>query len=544
MTTLGGVPPHRKDPLRTSLLILAAATLLVYSVTLFNKFVLDDEVIIVNNPQTLSLSNIPQVVLAPDIIKPYYRPLNRVTYLLDYRIAGMNPAWYHGVNILIHLGNVILLYLVCLRLLPDKAAALVAALIFAVHPANSEAVNFISARNTLLALLFSLASFLAFLEARGRGNRLPLLSALFFFCGLLSKETAFMLVGVIALCTFVPLQGGERRMRLPEGIFFLLPYLLSTVLYFSMRYYSLQEIVGVSLPSDGVFSRLTRNYHVIPQYLGLLLFPVDLTVFHNVPQGGLLTPPWFLPAWISLLAAVVLVVRSRVRVALFGLSWIFINYAPISNIVPIPSALITERYLYMPAVGFFIVLGVLFSWIHMQGRSKQALWGITAIVVTACGILTIQRNLDWKNDLALFSSGTRNDPMSPAAHFNLGTAYREHGDLQSASREWEKALAIDPKYPDALTQMGTMAAVQGDLLTAEKYYLAALEGPQGVSDPEKSMAHYNLGKIYEKRGLPQLALQKYRQFLETVPLTYMGYKNEVEQRIAGLLATSVKEPAR
>jgi Tfp pilus assembly protein PilF len=198
----------------------------------------------------------------------------------------------------------------------------------------------------------------------------------------------------------------------------------------------------------------------------------------------------------------------------------------------------------MPAVGFFIVLGVLFSWIHMQGRSKQALWGITAIVVTACGILTIQRNLDWKNDLALFSSGTRNDPMSPAAHFNLGTAYRENGDLQSASREWEKALAIDPKYPDALTQMGTMAAVQGDLLTAEKYYLAALEGPQGVSDPEKSMAHYNLGKIYEKRGLPQLALQKYRQFLETVPLTYMGYKNEVEQRIAGLLATSVKEPAR
>jgi tetratricopeptide (TPR) repeat protein len=89
-----------------------------------------------------------------------------------------------------------------------------------------------------------------------------------------------------------------------------------------------------------------------------------------------------------------------------------------------------------------------------------------------------------------------------------------------------------------------MAAVQGDLLTAEKYYLAALEGPQGVSDPEKSMAHYNLGKIYEKRGLPQLALQKYRQFLETVPLTYMGYKDEVEQRIARLLATSVKEPAR
>ena len=544
MTNPGGLPLRRQDPIRTSLLILAAATLLVYSISFFNKFVLDDEVIIVNNPQTLSLRNIPEVLLAPDLIKPYYRPLNRATYLLDYRLAGMNPAWYHGVNVLIHLGNVILLYLVCLRLLPDRTAALVAALIFAVHPANSEAVNFISARNTLLALFFSLASFLAFLEARGRGKRLPLLSALFFFCGLLSKETAFMLIGVIALCTFVPSQGGEKRMRFPEGMFFLLPYLVSTGLYFLMRYYSLQGIVGTALPADGLFGRLAQNYHVIPQYLGLLLFPVDLTLFHKVPPGGLFNPPGFLPAWLSLLAAVGLAVRSRNRAALFGLAWLVINYAPISNIVPIPSDPITERYLYMPAVGFFIVLGALFSWIHAQGRNKQVLWGITAMVVTVCAVLTIQRNLDWKNNLALFSSGARNDPTSPAAHYNLGTAYQENGDLPSARREWEKTLAIDSTYADALTQMGTLAAVQGDLLTAEQYYLAALNAPLGVSDPDKSMAHYNLGKIYEKRQQPQRALHHYRRFLANVPITYLEYKPDAERRIARLGGTLPWEQTR
>jgi hypothetical protein len=534
MTNLGTVPLHKQDPIRTSLLILAAATLLVYSISFFNKFVLDDEVIIVNNPQTLSLRNIPEVLLAPDLIKPYYRPLNRATYLLDYRLAGMNPAWYHGVNVFIHLGNVILLYLVCLRLLPDRTAALVAALIFAVHPANSEAVNFISARNTLLALFFSLASFLAFLEARGRGKRLPLLSALFFFCGLLSKETAFMLIGVIALCTFVPLQGGEKRMRFPEWMFFLLPYLVATVLYFMMRYSSLQGIVGTALPADGVFSRLARNYHVIPQYLGLLLFPVDLTLFHKVPQGGMFTPPWYLPAWLLLLAGVGIMVRSRNRVALFCLSWIALNYAPISNIVPIPSDQLTERYLYFPAVGFFIILGVFFSWVHSQARSKHALWGITAVVIVAFAAMTLQRNLDWKNNLSLFSSGARNDPTSPAAHYNLGTAYQENGDLPSARREWEKTLAIDPTYADALTQMGTLAAVQGDLLTAEQYYLAALSAPLGVSDPDKSMAHYNLGKIYEKRQQSQRALHHYRRFLANVPITYLEYKPDAERRIARL----------
>src|SRR5512143_162495 len=147
--------------IRVALLLLAAVTLAVYSVSFFNGFVMDDEVIIVNNPQTLSLKNVPDVLLAPDLIKPYYRPLNRATYLFDFQVAGMNPVWYHGVNIIIHLGNVLLLYLVSLRFLRNRFGALAATLIFAVHPVNSEAVNFISARNTLLALFFSLASLIA-----------------------------------------------------------------------------------------------------------------------------------------------------------------------------------------------------------------------------------------------------------------------------------------------------------------------------------------------------------------------------------------------
>src|SRR5512136_3084945 len=111
--------PARKD-LWIALLLLASITLAVYSVTFFNGFVMDDEVIIVNNPQTLSLANVPEVLLAPDLIKPYYRPLNRATYLFDFQVAGMNPAWYHGINIFIHLGNVILLYLVSMRFLRNR----------------------------------------------------------------------------------------------------------------------------------------------------------------------------------------------------------------------------------------------------------------------------------------------------------------------------------------------------------------------------------------------------------------------------------------
>ena len=529
---------------RTHLLILAAVTLLVYSVSFFNNFVMDDEVIIVNNPQTFSLRHIPDVLLAPDLIKPYYRPLNRVTYLLDYWIAGMHPAWYHGINIVIHLGNVFLLYLVCRRLLPDTVASLFAALIFGIHPVNSEAVNFISARNTLLALFFSLASLLAFMGARERGKRIPVLSALLFFCGLLSKETAFMLVGMIALYTFVPRTGHEEGDPWGNRMLLLFPYLLLVMVYIAMRSYSLQGIAGIGIPAEGLFHRVSLNYYLIPRYLGLLLFPVGLTIFHKVPQGGLLNPPWFISAWILLLGMAWLIVRNRNRAAWFGLAWFVMNYAPISNMIPIPSEQITERYLYMPAAGFFIALGAIFSWIPSQERVKHAIWGGAAVVVVACAALTFQRNLDWRDNISLFSSGVRNDPSSPAAHYNLGTAFMEKGNLASAGREWERTLEIDPFHADALAQMGTLAAVKGDLPAAEQFYMAALQAPPGRSDPDKSMAHYNLGKIYENWSQPQRALQHYQQFLNNVPITYLEYKPDVERRMARLRATIPVAPAR
>jgi tetratricopeptide (TPR) repeat protein len=278
--------------------------------------------------------------------------------------------------------------------------------------------------------------------------------------------------------------------------------------------------------------------------LGLLLFPADLTIFHKVPQGGWFDPPWFLPAWLVLLAAAGLALRSRNRVAGFAMAWFAINYLPISNIVPIPSEPVTERYLYMPAIGFFVALGLLFSRIPTQGRNREALWGGVAIIVIACGALTLQRNLDWKDNLSLFSSGVRKDPSSAAAHYNLGTAYMEKEDLASARREWERTLAIAPDYADALTQMGTLAAVRGDLPTAERYYLAALQAPPGVSDPEKSMAHYNLGKIYEIDRQPERALQHYRRFLETVPITYLEYRLDAERRVARLRGGFSSGPAR
>jgi protein O-mannosyl-transferase len=517
-----------------SFLVIVLVTGSVYSMSLLNGFILDDESIIVSNPTTHSLNYLSNVLFSPDVVKPYYRPLNRASYLVDYQLFGLNPVWFHAVNIFIHMMSAVLLYLVACRLLADRGAALIVALLFAVHPANSEAVNFISARNTLLALFFCLASLLVFMKAQEKGVRWPFLSALLFFCGLLSKETAFMLIAVITLYALSPSPGSAGKM-LRDKLFSLSPYLLALVVYFAMRSYSLQGGVGAAVPVDGLLSRLAMNYHIIPQYVRLLLFPDDLTVFHTVPVGNLLSPPWFLPVWAALIVAAWLILRWRNKAAMFGLVWCALNYLPISNIVPIPSDPITERFLYMPAVGFFIILGTLVTQLNLNARTKHAVTVAVAVVVALLALVTFQRNREWKDDYSLFLSGERNNPASAEAHYNLGTALlQDRGDIEAARLEWETALSIDPGNSDALIQMGTYTAVKGDLEKAEQFYNTALLAPPGKTDPDKTMAHFNLGKIYEKQQKLAEALKHYELFLKFVTLHYVEYKPFAEQRVAYL----------
>jgi tetratricopeptide (TPR) repeat protein len=518
----------QKRTLVSALVILLVACG-IYADSLSNGFVLDDELIIAGNPATRHLSGIGDVLFSPDVIKPYYRPLNRASYLIDYQLFGLNPAWFHAVNIIIHALSAALLYLVASRLLADNYAALFAALLFAVHPANSEAVNFISARNTLLAACFSLASLLAFLKARERGVRLPFLSAFLFFLGLLSKETAFMLIVVIAVTTFSPSPRFVGK-SLRDRSLSLVPYLAAVVVYFAMRSYSLQGMFGTDITGGDLFSRLAMNYHIIPQYVGLLLFPADLTIFHTASKGGFMT---HLAIWIALIITVWLVVRWRNRAALFGLVWCAVNYAPISNIVPIPSEALTERFLYMPAIGFFIIVGACFERLQAEESLRKAVKPVAILLLLLCAAITFQRNLEWRDDYTLFASGVQNDPASAEAHFNLGTTLlQDKHDSEAARREWETALSIDPRHADALMQMGTYAAMQGDLRKAEQFYQSALAAPPGRSDPDKSMAHFNLGKIYDKQQRPTDALKQYELFLKLVSLRYAEYKPFAEQRVA------------
>ena len=508
---------------RLTLLFLALLTLAVYGNSLVNGFVWDDEFIIVNDPAVRDLSGAATLMLSPDVVKPYYRPLNRASYLLDYRLFGMRPAGFHAVNVLIHLLNVLLLYLLGLRFFRTAAPAVLAAALFAVHPVNAEAVNFLSARNTLLSLFFALSSILVFHQGLTRGSwgRL-VVSGLLWFLGLLSKEPAALAIIVMAAMAF-GLPG--RRENMPKlKIAVLLPHFVFAGLYAVLRFLAVGGAVGSSGIIPGLLDRLAGNVIVIPQYLGLVLFPSNLNIMHSLSAPAIGDMPWLIPVWGAIVIAVWLLLRSGSVPVLIGLFWFALNYLPISNIVPIPSAPMAERYLYLPAVGLWIIAADRGYALYGKLHNSKALAAVAAVVVVLLGGVTVLRNQDWKSDMALFGSVVRTDPGSSFGHFNLGNSLRDAGDVERAQQEWLETLHLDPSNSGAMSQLGSFAAIKGDLGKAEHWFQAALD-----ADPANAMAHFNLALVFEKTGRPEEAEAQYDLFLKNVPLEYREYIPRAEE---------------
>lgn len=492
---------------------LVLLTLATYANALSNGFVWDDAPIIVENPDTRDLSAMGRVLLSPDEFPPYYRPLNRASYLVDYQLFGMDPRGFHAVNIALHAANALLLLALARRLFGTRAPAMLAAALLAVHPVLAESVNFVSARNNLFALLFALASFVLFIDAdRGGSRGRAWLSGGAFFLGLMSKEQAAGALPVLAAWLAVP---GLSALRGSRRWTLLVPHLLALAAYLALRAISLGSSMGPGAILAGLPSRVAMNWFMIPRYLGLVFFPRELTTLHEIP-AELPSWPWLAVAWAAIVAVVAFLVRRPSAAGTVGLLWLGFNLLPIANIVPIPSSLVAERFFYVPATGAWLLLADLWSRLYRSVPARPLVAGAAALSIVALGARTVVRNRDWRDDLTLARSAVETNPGSLPARFNLGVVLRDQGDLDGARRQWEAALEMAPGDPGTLTQLGTAAAVAGDLARAEGYYRRALH-----HDPRAPLAHYNLARLCERTGRPGEALEHYEAFL-LLPLPDRG----------------------
>ena len=341
-----------KEPLKKHLIpifILLILTIGVYSNTLKNGFVFDDYFIIIDNIFIKDWKNL-SGLLSKDYFsrsgEATYRPVVTLSYFVDYSLWGLKPYGYHLTNVLIHSVNAVLVFLFVLLLIKGRRAAFLAALLFAVHPVLTEAVNAISLREDLLIVFFLLPAFLLFLKVSNSSmNKIRwwtfyILSLLLYLLALFSKEMAITFPLLLIGYHFC-FKDKEEWQKGNSFFYYLSSYVVVTIFYLflylapfinpNLTPFGYHRAEGLSSPNT--LTRLLALPQVLLKYLWLIMVPWELKADYVIKVSW--SSVLFSILLISIIGATVFHLSKRYRKELFGLLWFFVSLLPVMNIVPI-----------------------------------------------------------------------------------------------------------------------------------------------------------------------------------------------------------------
>ncbi len=497
--------------------------LLAYANSLANGFVWDDPIILSRQlPLFQSLrdvllppADIPQ--FAPD----YYRPLVIGSLLFDNWLGGGSPLPFHLTVVVAHCLASIAVFFFGFELFgagtrdaPGEPAASLAAAIgaalFAVHPIHTEAVAWIAGRTDVFATLFAATAAAAHLAARRR-PRLALVTGLALLLALLSKEVAIAMVVLLpAIDVLLPQpaaaeRSGRRRAAAPASssaasaiVWRYAPVAAALLVYAGLRLAALGMVRGEDVARGVPFVG-----HILAAasfYLTKLVAPIGLnTHVASFPSGWMAVS-----AGAAMLAGIVaaglLAARGGQGAIAVLLLWLAAGIAPsLAILVKIPEAPVAERYLYLPSVGFCLLLGrgAVFLLARGGARLRPLLAGALLALLAAGTASTAIRNRVWRSDLALWSDTAEKSPEEGMPARSLGVALQKLGRFDEAIAAYERALTKRNDANGRVTiynNLGSIALSRGDLDSAERYYRQAM-AIAPVAD-----CLFNLGAIYLTRA--------------------------------------------
>jgi len=513
--------------------ILIIVSLAVYYNSLSNGFVFDDYAVIVENKHIDNLSD----SLPAFFNKSYftiangeasYRPLATLSYFLIHSLAGLNPFYFHLSSVVMHALNTVLVYLLFTLLNGGRFMALPAAILFACHPALAEAVNCIAFNEDLLTAFFFLLALILYIKsvdkaAAGVGY---ILSLIFFFCGMLAKEMAITLLPAAMLYDLTFRAGKGQSLSVKYVLITLkdrwqiyLGYAAVSLFYLMLRF------ALITHQGDGVkphFASLLERLLYLPNHLfsfvKLALAPHDLNVDHTFSYPRSFFDISHLAGFFFMVGLVVFsfFLFKRSKEIFFGIWWFVITLFPVYNLVQIFNPF-AERYLYIPVIGFCLVVPVVIYGIarRLTAREVGVNTGTLFAVLAIAGVYantTIARNRDWQDGFTLWSKTVLQSPDSGVAHGSLGRAYQEHGRLQEAISQYEKAVKLMPHHYKAYYNLGVVYDQIGSTDKAVENYKKSIRIYSNFAN-----AHFNLANIYHKRGATDDAIRHYTRVLALVP---------------------------
>ncbi len=400
----------------------------------------DDPWYVLKNPLITSWHPTNLWRIATEISVKNYAPLTTLSLLIDHTLFGLNAGGYHLTNVLLHAANAVLVCVLVSRVAASRPIGLVTAVLFAVHPVQIETVAWVSSRKTLLCGTFMLASGLCWLRS-GRTSKQELWGTLWLAAALLAKAAAIVLPPIVLAYDML-----VRRKTLAEALpRQLVPGFLCLMLLNVTMSAQVVEMGGVR-GHLGLHKLhiLAVDAVILWEYVGLLLWPSQLSVLYDPPTQGILVAVLLsIAAWG---AVAIGCWRMRGRAPLLAwaaVTWLLLLF-PVLNLFPI-TTLMNDRYLYLPSLCVFgLAAGAMAKLACVIRRPRTIAVGTAACVFTAVlayAGMTMSRLPVWHDDLALWSDTVSKSPQLPVVQIQWADALHRSGETGRAIDVLQRTLA-------------------------------------------------------------------------------------------------------
>ncbi len=405
----------------------------------------DDDRYVYRNPmiKDLSWQSIGTIFASTDYAV-IYCPLVFLSYAIEYHFFDLHPCGYHVTNLILHLCNCLLVFWFIYLLCRNRPTAFITALLFAVHPLRVESVAWITERKDVLYAFFFLLALICYCDRRARGSPIGYAGVvLFFLLSLLSKPAALVLPLVLLLCDYFR---GESINR--KNLSAKLPLFAIAVAFLILGLFTAREY-GRKGPAFSMFDQIFIPPYALIFYLYQSIVPLRLSCLYPFPvKHGAFLPAPFLVSPIILILIGALVVRSAryTRTIAFGSLFFLITILPAIQFFPTGTAIVADRFTYIPSIGLSFLIARLVAWLYTMGDKRGAHLAATALaaLVAAMTVLTWGRCSVWNSNIALWDDAVRKYPDSyvPLAYFNRGIVYSDMGLHEEAVSDFNKVLSL------------------------------------------------------------------------------------------------------
>lgn len=499
---------HQKNILTGTLVIIS---LVFYCNTLLNEYALDDVISITMNSFTKSgFKGIPDLLTkdsfygfigsASELSGGRWRPLALVTFATEIQLFGNDhPFISHLGNLLLFVLTAVMMFQLLSKFIFRSALpAFIATLLFVIHPIHTEVVANIKSRDELLSFLFLVLTLYFSLRYFLEGKQISklLLSILFYFLALLSKENGVTFIAILPVTFYFFTKEKVRNVAVIT-----IPFLVAAGLYMMLRmavigfvHKNITEVMNAPYLYATVTQAFATKFYVLGKYMMMLFFPYPLSYdysYNQIPYTDFSDGK----VWLSIIVQGALLIFAFMKlkeknIFAYGILFYFFSIFIVSNLVVDTGGVMGERFLYQPSFGFCICIAALaqlfFSKITLNNPAKISLAAASLfVVVLLSGYETISRNAEWKNDKILFTTDVMTCPNSARTNNGAGTSFILLSDdvkedsvkrkalLDSALYHLHRALQIHPEYTDPWLNLGVVYNRLGETYKAEAMWDSA-----------------------------------------------------------------------